>query len=183
MWASYRPTTNKYRGGQGFTIVELLIVIVVIGILAAITVVAYNGIQDRSRVAKINSDISQIRRAVIIARENASQTLYQVTGNGYTAANCTSKTAGTDLATLPKTDSCWVNYTNALTKISAASGVNLNGLVDPWNRPYFLDENEGENGVSCNPDAIAAYAVPTNGPNRYPNSQVNVPLSGLSGCS
>lgn len=29
----------------GFTIVELLIVIVVIGILAAITVVAYNGIQ------------------------------------------------------------------------------------------------------------------------------------------
>lgn len=32
----------------GFTIVELLIVIVVIGILAAITIVAYNGIQDRA---------------------------------------------------------------------------------------------------------------------------------------
>ena len=29
---------------RGFTIVELLIVIVVIGILAAITIVAYNGI-------------------------------------------------------------------------------------------------------------------------------------------
>lgn len=34
---------------RGFTIVELLIVIVVIAILAAITVVAYNGIQERSR--------------------------------------------------------------------------------------------------------------------------------------
>ena len=33
---------------KGFTIVELLIVIVVIGILAAITVVAYNGIQERA---------------------------------------------------------------------------------------------------------------------------------------
>lgn len=33
---------------QGFTIVELLIVIVVIAILAAITVVAYNGIQERA---------------------------------------------------------------------------------------------------------------------------------------
>lgn len=33
----------------GFTIVELLIVIVVIGILAAITVVAYNGIQTRAQ--------------------------------------------------------------------------------------------------------------------------------------
>jgi prepilin-type N-terminal cleavage/methylation domain-containing protein len=36
---------------QGFTIVELLIVIVVIGILAAITIVAYNGIQNRGKAA------------------------------------------------------------------------------------------------------------------------------------
>ena len=33
---------------RGFTIVELLIVIVVIGILAAITIVAYNGVQTRA---------------------------------------------------------------------------------------------------------------------------------------
>lgn len=36
------------RTNSGFTIVELLIVIVVIGILAAITIVAYNGIQQRA---------------------------------------------------------------------------------------------------------------------------------------
>lgn len=42
----------KRRGHQaGFTIVELLIVIVIIGILAAITTVAYNGIQERARLA------------------------------------------------------------------------------------------------------------------------------------
>lgn len=34
---------------KGFTIVELLIVIVVIAILAAITIVAYNGIQNRAK--------------------------------------------------------------------------------------------------------------------------------------
>lgn len=34
---------------SGFTIVELLIVIVVIGILAAITIVAYNGVQQRAK--------------------------------------------------------------------------------------------------------------------------------------
>lgn len=39
----------------GFTIVELLIVIVIIGILAAIVIVAYNGIQTRANnTAKIN---------------------------------------------------------------------------------------------------------------------------------
>src|SRR5690242_13852381 len=47
---------NKRTGG--FTIVELLIVIVVIAILAAITVVAYNGIQNRTNDAAIQSDLN-----------------------------------------------------------------------------------------------------------------------------
>ena len=42
-----KTNTNQ----QGFTIVELLIVIVVIGILAAITIVAYNGIQNRAKTS------------------------------------------------------------------------------------------------------------------------------------
>lgn len=40
---------------QGFTIVELLIVIVVIGILAAISIVAYNGISNRSYASKVST--------------------------------------------------------------------------------------------------------------------------------
>jgi len=43
----------------GFTIVELLIVIVVIGILATITVVAYNGIQTRAVNSKNVSEATQ----------------------------------------------------------------------------------------------------------------------------
>ena len=44
----------------GFTIVELLIVIVVIGILAAITIVAYNGIQNRANDTAVQSDLRSI---------------------------------------------------------------------------------------------------------------------------
>ena len=44
-------------GQRGFTIVELLIVIVVIGILAAITVVSYNGITNRAKEVAIKSDL------------------------------------------------------------------------------------------------------------------------------
>lgn len=40
------------KSASGFTIVELLIVIVVVGILATISLVAYNGIQDRARSVK-----------------------------------------------------------------------------------------------------------------------------------
>lgn len=50
------------RKQTGFTIVELLIVIVVIGILAAITVVAYNGVQGRAQDTAIQSDLQQIAK-------------------------------------------------------------------------------------------------------------------------
>ncbi len=39
---------KRWNEVRGFTIVELLIVVVVIAILAAITVVSFNGIQQRS---------------------------------------------------------------------------------------------------------------------------------------
>lgn len=49
---------------KGFTIVELLIVIVVIGILAAITIVAYSGIQTRSENTKTINSVSAYARAI-----------------------------------------------------------------------------------------------------------------------
>lgn len=49
---------------KGFTIVELLIVIVVIGILAAITVVAYNGIQQRAQNTVLTSDLANAIKAM-----------------------------------------------------------------------------------------------------------------------
>lgn len=55
---------SKKDAQIGFTIVELLIVIVVIGILAAITIVAYNGIQSRARETSLRSDLTNIAKQI-----------------------------------------------------------------------------------------------------------------------
>lgn len=52
------------KNTSGFTIVELLIVIVVIAILAAISIVAYTNIQQRARDAQREQDIAQIVKAL-----------------------------------------------------------------------------------------------------------------------
>ena len=49
----------------GFTIVELLIVVVVIAILAAITIVAYNGIANRAKESAAESSASQAMRKIL----------------------------------------------------------------------------------------------------------------------
>jgi general secretion pathway protein G len=49
---------------SGFTIVELLIVIIVIGILATLTVVAYNGVQTRSANLNRKTDLSAVSKAL-----------------------------------------------------------------------------------------------------------------------
>ena len=46
------------KSQKGFTIVELLIVVVVIAILAAITIVAYNGIQTRANNSAAESSVN-----------------------------------------------------------------------------------------------------------------------------
>ena len=47
----------------GFTIVELLIVIVVIAILATISVVAYTGVQVRARDSMRTDNIAKIKKS------------------------------------------------------------------------------------------------------------------------
>jgi len=48
---------------RGFTIVELLIVIVVVAILAAVSIIGYNGIQTRARNAQTAAVVQAYRKA------------------------------------------------------------------------------------------------------------------------
>lgn len=52
---------KKLNQNKGFTIVELLIVIVVIGILALLVITTYSGIQAKARNAKRQTDVQALQ--------------------------------------------------------------------------------------------------------------------------
>ena len=87
------------RGGDtrrtsGFTIVELLIVIVVIAILATITIVAYNGVQQR---ANNTARIAAAKQAI------TTLTLYMAENNAYPLTVGTGRCLGTGFPG----NACW----------------------------------------------------------------------------
>ena len=72
---------------SGFTIVELLIVIVVIGILAAITIVAYNGMQQK---AKNTSMVASANQAIkLIKSYDALNGGFPYSGSACVTTTCT----------------------------------------------------------------------------------------------
>lgn len=80
-------TLNKIKNlkeERGFTIVELLIVIVVIAILAAIVIVAYNGITSRANAATAKANATAVQKVVEAYATDTGNGLYptrvQLTG-------------------------------------------------------------------------------------------------------
>ena len=73
----FMNTKAKLQGQRGFTIVELLIVVVVIAILAAITIVSYNGITNRANASASESLVATWRKKIELYQ--AEQTTYPLT--------------------------------------------------------------------------------------------------------
>jgi len=61
---SLKNIKSKTQAQSGFTIVELLIVVVVIAILAAITIVSYNGITSRANASSAQATAASLQKKV-----------------------------------------------------------------------------------------------------------------------
>jgi prepilin-type N-terminal cleavage/methylation domain-containing protein len=64
---------------KGFTLIEMLVVISIIGILATIVIANMSGVRERARDAQRKSDISQIQKAMEMYKNAQSPIAYPAT--------------------------------------------------------------------------------------------------------
>lgn len=143
---------NKLKAERGFTIVELLIVIVVIAILAAISIVAYNGIQTR---AKTNS--GQQLASQIVKKFEA---INAVKGSYYSSsAGLTGAAINAYAALAPAVAEGTVDTPSSVIAASGVSGAT--GLTS---------------GTATNGTVVAAWGCPAGAEVYYFNYDTNVPV-------
>jgi prepilin-type N-terminal cleavage/methylation domain-containing protein len=172
MQRSITSKPDQASSRRGFTIVELLIVIVVIAILAAITIVAYSGITQRARVATVSSDLEGAAKQ--LALDQVILSTYPATvaaansGAGLKASPGTTYQYTVNSAVSPQTFcitatngtiSYYVSSTNNIPTTGACAGQGVGGVAPVTNlvtNPSF-ETTSGTNvtGVASSTRATA----------------------------
>jgi len=167
---------------SGFTIVELLIVIVVIGILAAITIVAFNGIRSRAVTAAINADLASTSKAIKLYQadnsDNYPTSLAQLNGgSGVRGSNGNVYGYVADNTASPKTFSLTV-----MNDTSTPRSVNQNGVYSDGAAPLTVGGQDycpessyvALNGYYCD-GSVGAVGLLNTGAIKQPATASGVP--------
>jgi prepilin-type N-terminal cleavage/methylation domain-containing protein len=142
---------------SGYTLVELLIVIAIIGILVSIGIVSYGSVNKRSRDTKRKSDVEQIRSALEMYR--ADMGYYSGSGNG-------SWTDASDLAVdLVDTYAPAIPSDPATGQLYRYMATNGSGTPTRYYGYCISALLESDNPAdSCTPDAGSAHNYGTKNP-------------------
>ena len=95
------------RRQAGFTLVELLVVIAVLGVLTTIAMTIYNNVQARSRVAKAEADTRTLSDTIGTFSAHMGQMPSALTDLTSPQTNVNGQVAGPFMASTPTPPSGW----------------------------------------------------------------------------
>lgn len=154
---------------RGFTIVELLIVIVVIGILVAIVVVAYMGITNQARESKLSADLRNIKQGISRLELNTGGVVFGCPSRTFGPEGSVNN-ANSGLVSQPTGGTVNETCTWSSSAVSDWKGPYFQLSNDPWGRSYYVDLDyyicDGGNGRLI----AAAVSFGADGSLQYPTT-------------
>lgn len=144
---------------DGFTLVELLVVILIIGILSAIAIPVFLNQRKTANDATVESDIKNIAIAIQTMPENAKRLAKLTTGTGDgTELTKVSYFSDNDLKTegVPTSSGVWWTVTGDSSQYCII-GYHTNGKKYTKFKPLMYDSTAGgmgRTGTACNPEDI-----------------------------
>ncbi|MFZ2545105.1 MAG: prepilin-type N-terminal cleavage/methylation domain-containing protein [Candidatus Saccharimonadales bacterium] len=126
---------------DGFTIVEILVVVVIIGILGAIVFMSYGFMQNKARLSVVDSDLVALRDGMLSYK--AIKFELPPIGDSWNGN------------TNPPSCTTWTSVLDAI----KAEGVGQNfSYVDPWGNCYGYDDNDCNSGAAAGSSSFVISA-------------------------